>query len=576
MLKKISYTLIAINILLFVFNIGFYVENTKEETIAATPEENPSYIEESGDLYLSESDQIWALKTARTAIENYLTDKSFYVPDHTPEIFSTSPRKVYVSLYNIETHELRSCKSRQGAKNLGESIVKAAIESTKDSRFETLSQNELDEILIDINILNSYRPILDIELDSAYEPGIDGIRLLESGSSLATFLPGVATTHNYDKDTLLEKLCLKADIAESCYQDTDYYYQKFTTFAFIEDGNGGTITLKRTNNYIDEIDLENIEYLVTGNGEWLLNHTHENGEFDYMYYPSADSYSDSYNIVRHIGTTYALLLMYEYTNDTEYLESAEKAIAYMLQYYKEEGEMGYIEENSVTKLGSVAIGVLVMDKAYSLTGSQEYFDYAEKFGTFLLDMQMDNGNFKNQYPNDDTDNEDAYEIYGAETNLALTRLYAQTGKAEYLTALEKSYTYTKTYFDESPSTMMVSWDTGAFSELFYLTGNQNYADLAYQAADFIIAKQYTEETAPYWDYVGAFNKNGAQAINTATYSEGVGDALKLAIYQNNQERIEKYTDSLELSMKFLVNMQFREDNSFYLECEPAYTTTSKE
>ncbi|MFA6528045.1 MAG: AMMECR1 domain-containing protein [Candidatus Gracilibacteria bacterium] len=548
-MKKVLYILILINLIFLSINLS-YILKTEPETIIETA----SVTEETGNIYLSQEDQTWALNTTRETINQYLTDETTYQPQNIPTVFTEQTKKIFISLYNLETHELRACQS-------GNSLTEAAINTTKDGRFDNLDLDEMANILIVINILNPETEVKDTDEWSDITLGINGLILKQGEETKATFLPGVAISHNYDRSTLVENLCEKANLEEDCNTDSENKFYKFTAFTFMEDELKGSIELYRYNVYTDDLDRENIETMLSTAGDWLEGKMEENGKFKYEYSPSEDDYTTDYNLLRHIGSTYSLLLLYEYYGNEKYLESGKKGIDYFMTYAVAENEMLYIEDDGEAKLGGAALAIIALEKYHEITGDENSLDLAEKFGKFILIMQKDDGGFKNYYPEEKTEEKEAYEVYSAEANLALTRLYEATGGTEYLSALQKSYAYTKNYFDSTPATMMISWDIAAFSELYYLTNNENYADLAYAMADWIIEQQYTEESAPYQDYIGAYSN----LRGTPTYSEGIGDAIKLAKYQGDDNRKETYKTALKLSLQYIYNTQYREDNSFYLE-----------
>ena len=64
-------------------------------------------------------------------------------------------------------------------------------------------------------------------------------------------------------------------------------------------------------------------------GEWLVRNQHEDGRFNYEYYPSQDKYSLGYNIIRHASTTYSLAKLYRDTRLTEFMECTLKGIKYL-------------------------------------------------------------------------------------------------------------------------------------------------------------------------------------------------------------------------------------------------------
>jgi len=59
-------------------------------------------------------------------------------------------------------------------------------------------------------------------------------------------------------------------------------------------------------------------------GDFLVRMQNPDGSYKYKYEAELDSYSSSNNILRHTGVVYSLLLLYEYSDQQKYLDSAKK------------------------------------------------------------------------------------------------------------------------------------------------------------------------------------------------------------------------------------------------------------
>lgn len=160
------------------------------------------------------------LKQVRQTLENYYLDDANKAPLHllypvvTPAI--TRPSGAFVTL-NKKNGELRGCIGRIFAtaelyKTISDMAIAAA---TQDSRFNPVTKEELENIVIDITILTDphrVRGYKDIQL------GRDGIllkKLSANGQVLTSsvFLPQVPKSLGWNLETTLEQLSLKAGLA---------------------------------------------------------------------------------------------------------------------------------------------------------------------------------------------------------------------------------------------------------------------------------------------------------------------------------------------------------------------------
>jgi len=118
---------------------------------------------------------------------------------------------VFVTLYKND--ELRGCIGTLDTDNdeatIESNVKKYVIEAAiKDSRFKPVELSEFNQLEFSITILYGMKPItLNEYFGSKFVLGRDGI-LLSKGNKQGYFLPSVATEFKYDKQKLLEELCI--------------------------------------------------------------------------------------------------------------------------------------------------------------------------------------------------------------------------------------------------------------------------------------------------------------------------------------------------------------------------------
>ena len=115
------------------------------------------------------------------------------------------PTAAFVSLHC--EGRLRGCVGTVTAENpLHETVAHMACSAAfDDPRFPPLQVMEVPLIDIEISRLSPMVPAAPDDV----RPGIHGV-CVTRGQHRAVFLPQVATTHNWDRDTLLDELCRKA------------------------------------------------------------------------------------------------------------------------------------------------------------------------------------------------------------------------------------------------------------------------------------------------------------------------------------------------------------------------------
>lgn len=181
------------------------------------------------EFILSEEDKQQLLHEARRSIENLFWDVDQPALD-IEKCSSALKTKcgAFVSLH--KNGVLRGCIGQMtGDKPLLKVVRdKAVWAAINDSRFSPVTEDELDEIEIEISVLSPLRKIRDI---SEIELGVHGIFIVQ-GYSSGVFLPQVATETGWDKETFLGHCARdKAGIGWDGWKDADIYIFTATIFS---------------------------------------------------------------------------------------------------------------------------------------------------------------------------------------------------------------------------------------------------------------------------------------------------------------------------------------------------------
>ena len=179
---------------------------------------------------LSAGFRLKLLRVARQSLENFLEcGERIQFPTEIPELMEK--RAVFVTLRKRENGDLRGCIGQsKPSYPLIEAVAKTAISSAvDDTRFPSLTLNELPELLIEINVLSPLAPSKpeDVKI------GKHGL-MINKGSKGALFLPEVAVLNGWDLHTFLDELCRKADLPEGCWHEREAKLYVFESEAWGE------------------------------------------------------------------------------------------------------------------------------------------------------------------------------------------------------------------------------------------------------------------------------------------------------------------------------------------------------
>ncbi len=164
---------------------------------------------------ISENDGEILLRLARKSIQDAFLDsaQSDRFKQNVSNLVLTENRGTFVTLN--KNGQLRGCIGNiEPVKTIFKGVVDNARHAAfKDSRFQPMTEHELDDTQIEISILTrpeklEYSDKLD--LISKLEPNIDGV-IIEKDYHKATFLPQVWSQLK-TVDEFLGHLCLKAGI----------------------------------------------------------------------------------------------------------------------------------------------------------------------------------------------------------------------------------------------------------------------------------------------------------------------------------------------------------------------------
>ena len=164
------------------------------------------------------------LSVARQSLENYLKNgEQIQFPTEIPVFLEK--RAVFVTLRNKGNGDLRGCIGQFKPRYpLIEAVAKTVISSAvDDTRFPSITLDELSDLLIEINVLSPLSPSKpeDVKI------GKHGL-MINKGSKGALFLPEAAVSNGWDLHTFLDELCRKADLPEGCWHDSEaelYFFE---------------------------------------------------------------------------------------------------------------------------------------------------------------------------------------------------------------------------------------------------------------------------------------------------------------------------------------------------------------
>ncbi len=296
-------------------------------------------------------------------------------------------------------------------------------------------------------------------------------------------------------------------------------------------------------------------------GAYLLRHFHPDaGTFDYLYDPVQNKVASSYNLLRHAGTTYALLTLYEATGNVAYRTAAEQALKFL--YIQEapcpvpHTDLRCLYEGGSAKLGGNALAVLALTEHVRTTGDTKYLKKAQAYAAWIRATETDTGEFTaHEQLKDGTTTDLVSAYYPGEAIFALMRLYALDHDEAWHTAAARAADWLIEVRDRgvAPHDLLHDhWLLYGLNELCKVSCEPRYLDHARAIVASIEALQHSGASNPEWD--GGFY-DPPRSTPTATRVEGAAAAHELFVRAGDREAAAQARRIVERGEAFLLRTQ---------------------
>lgn len=302
------------------------------------------------------------------------------------------------------------------------------------------------------------------------------------------------------------------------------------------------------------------EAAVSG-GDYLVRHLHStSGTYDYLVDARTGATSATYNLLRHAGTTYALLTLYGETRDERYRSAAEHAIAFLLAQEKPcpppHARLRCPFETDSVKLGGNALAVLALTEHVRVAGTSTYLAVAQAYAAWLIATQAPSGEFAvhKQFADGTLDNL-VSSYYPGEAIFALMRLYALDGDERWRAGAERGARWLITVRDAGRRIEELEhdhWLLYGLAELYAQKPDELYLVHTRKLTDAILAFQHATPADHAWR--GGFY-NPPRSTPTATRVEGLMSAYTLFTRAGDSVYAARALEGVRRGVGFLLQTQ---------------------
>lgn len=471
--------------------------------------------------------------------------------------------------------------------NLAESTYKAARNAVGKglcdatlSCYRNLSESDLNKLRVEVFILGGEKTVKDKAslykgklsvYGGEYEPGIHTIRL-KNGKKTATYLSDAQVIGNIDTPKFMERLCAMIGLEPECAKRIDVSTNVYDTLHFTQLKPGSEVIdlLRASHVNPKPPTIAQVNRSLSLMNTWLVGNLKSEGYFNYNYYPGSGRYSTANNMIRQLMGSRVLAVL-SWT-DEKVAQAHRRNLEYVFtNWYREDGEYGYIYFDNKSKLGASAMALRLISASPYFA---EYEDKAIKLANAIISLQKEDGSLKPWFiePDYAYDEERLLTFYSGEAILALVEFYERTGDETILAAAVKSQDfYVYWYADEISKNYYpayVPWQTMSLYKLYKITGNKKYVDAVFTINDELV-KIHQVEKPLYLDEWGRWfvpehpEYGSPHSSSTGVYLEGVTYAYELAREFNDSMRMKRYGRSVRLAALNIMNLQFADAGDMY-------------
>ncbi|HBW65511.1 MAG TPA: glycosyl hydrolase family 88 [Ruminococcaceae bacterium] len=276
---------------------------------------------------------------------------------------------------------------------------------------------------------------------------------------------------------------------------------EFTTVGYICDENKKMYKLyPDEENYgrriIGELTKDDIKQVIETSSVYLANAVKDNGQFDYGVNPVNDFHFVTYNILRHSGTIWSLIMQYDITKDEKLISKIESTINFLMQSIEySDDDHAYLVERKADeiKLGGNAIAIVTLSTYASVFGSNKYDKLITALANSILDMQEANGSYYHvlSFPGFERKERDRIVYYDGEATFALARAYSVTNDRRYLDAAEKALDY---FIENDYTRFCDHWIAYAVNEVTIYDPKERYLNFGLKNANDNLGKIFNQDT----------------------------------------------------------------------------------
>lgn len=276
--------------------------------------------------------------------------------------------------------------------------------------------------------------------------------------------------------------------------------------------------------------------------DWMIRARQPDGRYVYIYNEDG-SIPNTYNDVRHAGTTMSLYQAAGRLEDPEALAAADGAMEWMIdRLVREDGWAALAPDGRTAPLGGSALMLVSLVERRYATGDDQYDDLMREIARFLVASQRENGNFYVYWYTDSGFDLNATSRYfPGEAWFALTLMHNTLPDEGWDEPAWRAAEYVTQHRDEDEGVdfppLADQWAAYSLGEMRHWSLPDRYVDYARALAGrwgLVVRSESQKKSEPLGDIIRGPDVRGS---GIGTWAEGLAALWRLAVVDERMEDI---------------------------------------
>jgi hypothetical protein len=307
--------------------------------------------------------------------------------------------------------------------------------------------------------------------------------------------------------------------------------------------------------------------------DWLARVNDTKGHFQTGYLPALNISMEGDNYLRQAGAAFALARAARFLGTDRYAARATQAVLKLLDETVDAGDPACrhtaLPSTVLNRLGAAALLVLAVHELPS--PQPDLLDKGEQLCNWIRRQARADGSLRCQ-DGDTADDPESVNEYPGLALYAILRSQTHCPAAWKTELARKAVVYYREWWKGHRSMAFVPWQTAAFAEAFVQTKEPVFAQFVFDMNDWLCGLQYDQLDPHRLVWYGGFMTwadgkavDALPTIGSAVYAESLAEARRAARTAADVARYQRYNESLQRCLQFLVRLQYTDANTQHFE-----------